>query len=61
MLKMSIHLKRNSFTQPGVIGASQLMNQYKDGMVSMGLFGGHSGHLGLECCEYNITLKRLGV
>ena len=54
MLKMSIHLKCNSFTQPRVIGASQLMNQYKDGMVSMGLFGGHSDHLGSECCENNI-------
>ena len=61
MLTMSIHLKCNSFTQPGVIGASQLMNQYKDGMVSMGLFGGHYYHLGSECCEYNIILKRLNV
>ena len=54
MLKMSIHLKCNSLTQPRVIGASQLMNQYKDGMVSKGLFGS-------ECYEYNIILKRLDV
>ena len=61
MLKMSIHLKCNSFTQPRVTSASQLMNLYKVGMVSMGLFGGNSDHLGSDCWGYNMILKRLDV